>query len=95
MYVQTSNDCALQLCSLESAYDNFHRDNPGVGYFLIHEEEGQGGRAITLHPLKEFNTLHSKEGKVRTCTLYFSSIIDLGSGKLHTQGVQSSWHGSA
>ena len=56
----------LQLCSLESAYDNFHHDNPGVGYFLIHEEEeeGHGGGAISLHPLKEFNTIHSKKGKV-------------------------------
>jgi hypothetical protein len=37
-----------------------------VGYFLIHEEEreGQEGGAISLHPLKEFNTIHSKKGKV-------------------------------
>jgi hypothetical protein len=69
MYVQIDIQygfCFLQLCSLESAYDSFHHDNPGVGYFLIHEEEGegQGGGAISLHPLKEFNTIHSRKGKV-------------------------------
>lgn len=69
MYLQTDDYYyaffILQLCSLESAYDSFHRDNPGVGYFLIHvEEEGQGGGAISLHSLKEFNTIHSKKGKV-------------------------------
>ena len=58
----------LQMCSLESAYDRFHHDNPGVGYFLIHEEEGEGGGAISLHTLKEFNT---KKGKV----LYRSVVI--------------------
>ena len=61
----------LQLCSLESAYDRFHHDNPGVGYFLIHEEEGEGGGAISLYPLKEFDTIHSKKGKV----LYRSVVI--------------------
>lgn len=53
----------FQLLSLESAYDKFHSDYPGVGYFLIHEE-GQGGGVISVHPLKEFTTLHSKKGKV-------------------------------
>ena len=61
----------LQMCSLESAYDRFHHDNPGGGYFLIHEEEGEGGGAISLHTLKEFNTIHSKKGKV----LYRSVVI--------------------
>ena len=60
----------MQLCSLESACDRFHHDNPGVGYFLIHEEEGEGGGAISLHPLKEFNTIHLKKGKV-----YRSAVI--------------------
>ena len=56
----------LQLSSLEKAYDIFHHDNPGVGYFLVREEEEQGGGAISLHPLKDFDTLISKGGKVMT-----------------------------
>ena len=53
-----------QLSALEKAYDTFHRDNPGVGYFLVSEGEGQEGGAIYVHLLKEFSALHSQGRKV-------------------------------
>lgn len=53
-----------QLSALEKVYDTFHRDNPGVGYFLVSEGEGQEGGAISVHLLKEFSALHSQGRKV-------------------------------
>ena len=55
---------SLQISSLQSAYDSFHHDNPGVGYFLVSEGEGKEGGAISLHHLKDFCILHAKGGKV-------------------------------
>ena len=54
----------LQISTLMKAYDGFHGDNPGVGYFLVSMGEESGGGAISLHHLKEFDTIHSKGGKV-------------------------------
>ena len=54
----------LQLSSLEKAYDSFHHDNPGVGYFLVREGDDQEGGAISLYALKDFDALCSKGGKV-------------------------------
>ena len=59
------NNLFFQISSFQSAYDHFHRDNPGVGFFLVSQGEEQEGGAISLHPLKDFEALHSKGGKVQ------------------------------
>ena len=52
----------LQLQSLQMSYDQFRRDNTGVGYFVVQV----GGDSVTLRGLKE-GVGGVQEGKVCVC----------------------------
>lgn len=51
----------LQLTSLQTSYDAFRRENPGVGYFLVSVED----KSISVHTLKAFEDVCPASGEVR------------------------------